>query len=85
LPSETNSLAVEVLVRGFVPLLIKTSIVSSLESEIVSSESESDEYDDDSDEDDDEDMLTVCVGCGSGRIIEMGMVTSISGLSVGAC
>jgi hypothetical protein len=82
LPSETNSLAVEVLVKGF---LIKTSIVSLLESEIVSSESESDEYDDDSDEDDDEDMLTVCVGCGSGRIIEMGMVTSISGLSVGAC
>jgi hypothetical protein len=82
LSSETNSLVLVVLVKGF---LIKTSKVSSVESEIVSSESESDEYDDDPDEEDDEDILTVCVGCGSGRIMEMGMVTSISGLSVGAC
>jgi hypothetical protein len=45
--------------------------------------SESDEEDDDSDEDD-EDMLTVW-GCGSGRIIDIGTVTSMFGLSVGAC
>jgi hypothetical protein len=55
LPSETNSLAIEVLVRGFGLFLIKTSIVSLLESESVSSE---EDEDDESDEDD-EDRLTV--------------------------
>jgi hypothetical protein len=61
---------------GFCPFLINTLIVSWLESDKVFSEDESD------DEDDDNDMLTIC-GCGSGRIIDKGLVTSMVGL--GGC
>jgi hypothetical protein len=50
--------------------------VSWLESDKVFSEDESD------DEDDDNDMLTIC-GCGSGKIIDKGLVTSMVGL--GGC
>jgi hypothetical protein len=54
--------------------LIKISMVLLLESDSVSSESD----------EDDEDMLTV-LGCESGKIIDIGLVTSMVGLRGGIC